>query len=66
MKPGQKPVRITGVSITLIATCLWCEKEIPFNQNIKGRMLCSIKCLRDINKKIADPEYFYTKDEVIK
>ena len=30
--------------------CLNCEKEIPIEQGIEGKMLCSVRCMKEINK----------------
>lgn len=55
-----------SIKFKLIATCLWCEKEIPFDQNIEGKLLCSRKCLKEINAKINKKGFGYTKQEVVK
>lgn len=55
-----------SIEFKLIATCLWCEKEIPFDQNINGKLLCSRRCLKEINAHINKPEFRYTREEVVK
>lgn len=40
------------VSIQLTASCLWCEGKIPISAAIKGKMLCSKKCLNELKSAI--------------
>jgi hypothetical protein len=67
--------KMTKISIHLISTCLYCEKEIPFSQNMKGKLLCSLKCMHAINKAIKEDMiekndfrtgFGYDKSDVIK
>lgn len=37
--------------IKIINRCLWCEKQIPFQLN---KLLCSIKCLKEIVKSCEE------------
>lgn len=30
--------------------CLFCERDIGFKEAIKGKKLCSVKCMKEINK----------------
>ena len=39
------------IRFNLIFTCLNCEKEIPPKEAIKGKMLCSEKCLTQMNNE---------------
>lgn len=47
------------VYIKLLAYCIWCEEEMD---GANGKMICSKKCLKEMNK--AHPESSYTMDDV--
>jgi hypothetical protein len=47
------------VLFRLVTTCLWCDKEM---EGIDGKMICSKKCLKEMNKE--HPESNYTIDDV--
>ena len=40
------------ITINLVCGCLWCDKGIPIKQAIKGKLLCSVKCLSQLKKAI--------------
>lgn len=46
-------------------SCLYCEKEIPLDKAIRGKMICSIKCMNKINKQLHDSDYHYDKKDVL-
>lgn len=46
--------KLPKLSLHIIASCLQCEKEIPLSQNIKGKLFCSIKCLKDTIKSCEE------------
>jgi hypothetical protein len=31
--------------------CLWCDELIPNSEAIKGKMICSITCLNEMNSQ---------------
>lgn len=50
------------IFIQIINSCLWCEKEIPF---VPNKLICSMKCLKALNKTIKNHKFFYDKSDVI-
>ena len=51
--------------IKFITSCLWCEKEIPWDKAKKGKMICSVKCLKRINEQLHDKDYHYDRKDVV-
>lgn len=50
--PG--PWRVSGngnMELRLIATCLVCDNEIPIKESFKGKLFCSVKCLKETIKE---------------
>ena len=43
-------MRPDGVILRIVFGCLNCDKPIPMREANKGKQLCSMKCLREINK----------------
>lgn len=38
--------------LKIVTSCLWCEKVMPWEAAHKSKMICSMKCLGDLNKAI--------------
>lgn len=52
---------MTNVIFKLVSSCLWCEKEISMKRARAGKMLCSVDCMKKINKKGGS----YDLDDVV-
>jgi len=39
------------IRFKLVFGCLWCDKPIPMKEARKGVMICSKKCLDEMNAK---------------
>ena len=54
MKPNQ-------LIIKLGCGCLWCDTLIPMKKAKQGKMICSIKCLKEMKSKFKND---YDKNDV--
>lgn len=53
---------MSELKLKLVFGCLNCDKPIPMKEARKGKQLCSMKCLKEMNDKGGN----FDKDDVWK
>lgn len=56
-KPTPAKQGKVKVYFQFISHCLWCEAEIPPKPTMEGKMICSKKCLEEMNKEHSESAY---------
>lgn len=62
----SKTLKMPHIKIKLFSSCIYCEKPLPFKASMKGKLLCSKRCLKLVNEGIFDSEFHYGEEDVCK